>query len=140
MNHQSAKRLYKYYAPGTGINHVLSNGTIKWSTPFEFNDPFDNQFEIHLQDVHDGLIDELLDEFLKSDFSSVEIKVGEMVISGAAFGNALKKLKPHITSQERAEMRDGIIEGIRKANEYLPAFKMEFMADGKLNSIRTNNK
>jgi len=57
--------LYKYYSPSTAINHVLKGNTIKWSTPFEFNDPFDNQFSLQMETVNEQVIDDLIVEFEK---------------------------------------------------------------------------
>jgi hypothetical protein len=37
--------LYKYMNAGTG-RIVLSNGTLRWSTPATLNDPFDVQFDL----------------------------------------------------------------------------------------------
>ena len=36
---------FKYYTPSSA-KLTLANGSRKWSTPFLFNDPFDNQFDL----------------------------------------------------------------------------------------------
>ena len=41
---------YKYYSAETALL-VLENTSIKWSSPSEFNDPFDNQFRLILEEV-----------------------------------------------------------------------------------------
>jgi hypothetical protein len=62
MSRTTPEKLYKYYDAETAINHVLGEGTLKWSNPFDFNDPFDNQFELNLDKITDEDIEKILDE------------------------------------------------------------------------------
>lgn len=66
--------LYKYYSADTGINFVLKNNTIKWTTPKELNDPFDNQFKIRMEDITDRVISELTEILKEMDPS---LRIGE---------------------------------------------------------------
>lgn len=135
MFQKTPNSLFKYYAPETGINHVLQGGTIKWSTPEELNDPFDNQFELDFDEVDDVEIDSLLDDFFENDFSSVEFRKGDMIISGEEFGNALRQWKLLISPQEKTELKNSLVEGIENVKNYMPIFKQEFMAEMKRTAI-----
>lgn len=41
-------RLYKYVTVNTA-KIVLETGKLRWSSPFMFNDPFDVQFDLHVE-------------------------------------------------------------------------------------------
>lgn len=44
------KKFFKYMSSGTA-RVVLANGTLRWSAPKQFNDPFDIQFDMHIEHV-----------------------------------------------------------------------------------------
>lgn len=48
------RRLYKYFDP-TGALATLRGGTLRWSQPGRFNDPFDMQFDLSLSFNNDDL-------------------------------------------------------------------------------------
>ena len=43
-------RLYKYVTVNTA-KIVLETGKLRWSSPFMFNDPFDVQFDLHVNSM-----------------------------------------------------------------------------------------
>jgi hypothetical protein len=49
---------------------TLENGTRKWSTPFLFNDPFDNQFDLDFPEPTDELVTESAQKFMEALMSS----------------------------------------------------------------------
>jgi hypothetical protein len=53
---------FKYYTAASA-KLTLQHTSRKWSTPLLFNDPFDNQFELHLQDISDELVDQNLQQW-----------------------------------------------------------------------------
>lgn len=53
---------FKYYtAPSAKL--TLANGNRKWSTPFLFNDPFDNQFDLDFPEPTPGLVKQETERF-----------------------------------------------------------------------------
>lgn len=135
MFQKTSKKLFKYYSPETGIDHVLQGGTIKWSTPEELNDPFDNQFELDFDKIDDAEIDLLLEEFFGIDFSSIEFQKGDLTISGEEFGNALRQWKLLVSPQEKIELKSCLMEGIHNVKHYLPMFQQEFMAEMRKTAV-----
>ena len=56
------KSFFKYYTAESAIL-TLENTTRKWSTPLEFNDPFDNQFDLNLEEPNEELAQKLVQNF-----------------------------------------------------------------------------
>lgn len=110
--------LYKYYPPSTAITHVLKEGTIKWSTPFEFNDPFDNQFKLQMEPINEELITQLIIEFDKPAIRQQFQVVAEngLIVSG----EELYRLSRGLQSQE--EKRLNVIDCIEHFNKSFPSF------------------
>ena len=53
---------FKYYTADFA-KLTLKNTSRKWSTPFLFNDPFDNQFDLYLEEPSDELVEKGLKQF-----------------------------------------------------------------------------
>jgi hypothetical protein len=54
---------FKYYTLESA-KLTLGNGSRKWSTPFLFNDPFDNQFDLDFPDPTPELVDQQTAQFI----------------------------------------------------------------------------
>ena len=54
-------RFYKYVTTKTAKT-ILENGTLRWSSPSIFNDPFDVQFDLHLEFGQTKIVDLIADE------------------------------------------------------------------------------
>src|SRR5256885_8219328 len=54
---------FKYYTPQSA-KATLENTSRKWSTPFLFNDPFDNQFDLDFPEPTDDLVTRGTEQFL----------------------------------------------------------------------------
>jgi hypothetical protein len=54
---------FKYYQAASA-KLTLENGSRKWSTPFLFNDPFDNQFDLDFPEPTPELVTQQTDQFL----------------------------------------------------------------------------
>ena len=54
---------FKYYTPESAKS-TLRNGSRKWSTPFLFNDPFDNQFDLDFPEPTGELVTRSTEQFL----------------------------------------------------------------------------
>ncbi len=57
-------RFFKYVTADIART-ILENGTLRFSSPAMFNDPFDTQFDLHLEFDEATIIDLVLDEFWK---------------------------------------------------------------------------
>src|SRR5687767_14020057 len=61
LKHWSHSRnsFYKYMSAGTAKT-VLGNNTLRWSSPALFNDPFDVQFDLHIEYDHERAVERAL--------------------------------------------------------------------------------
>jgi hypothetical protein len=100
----SSKKFYKYYDAETAIKQVLAEGTRKWSSPFDFNDPFDNQYEFMLDKINDEDVEKLLE----------------------AITEPILLLDP----TSRLYLKDDILEGIRNGSAYFHnELKQQFLQE-----------
>lgn len=135
MEFEVPKVLFKYLSPKNGIDYVLDGGTIKWSNPFEFNDPFDNQYNLQLEEYRDELIDELFEIFLTQDFSSIFIRKGNFLMDGKDFTDALRAMRTSMTKEQSDYIKEGVREGIDRFRSTFPQFNDEFKEQMKENAI-----
>ena len=57
-------RLYKYMKATTATT-VLDSNSLRWSSPTLFNDPFDLQFDLHLElQFSDAVVNRVLRQFV----------------------------------------------------------------------------
>jgi hypothetical protein len=54
-------RFFKYVTANTART-ILENSTLRWSSPAMFNDPFDTQFDLHLEFDEATIVDLVIDE------------------------------------------------------------------------------
>lgn len=108
-NRTHERRSFYKYMPASTAKIVLSNSTLRWSSPCQFNDPFDVPRE------------------LAFDISSKEIqvtlynKIKSLIINPPENVNALPQglqivintLKENPTEQLKAELIEGLSEGIK---------------------------
>lgn len=116
------KPLFKYYDANTAIDHVLGRTTVKWSTPFEFNDPFDNQFELHMEPVTDAVFNELISIY--QDGTNLD----SFRETGLLQNMSIEKFQSLVKLLPKSEIEEAIREGISGINEQLPTFRENFMA------------
>lgn len=55
------KQFFKYVTPATA-RAILTNGKLRWSAPHKFNDPFDIQFDMHVEFDEPKLVRDVVDE------------------------------------------------------------------------------
>lgn len=127
--------LYKYLSTRNGIEYVLEQGTIKWSNPFEFNDLFDNQYNLQIEEFREELLDELLDLFFAQNFSSIFFEGKDFALSGSDFAAALNAVRPHLTNVEIDYLKGGLKEGIANFRARFPQFNDEFKEIMRNNAI-----
>jgi hypothetical protein len=54
---------YKYVTVDT-VKKILQNGTLQWSSPMLFNDPFDLQFDLHMEYDAERVVNRVLQRFV----------------------------------------------------------------------------
>jgi hypothetical protein len=110
---------FKYYTAASA-KLTLRNGTRKWSIPFEFNDPFDNQFDLHFEDPSEALATENANAFHKIITSPEPLKddqFGELT-SVVEFIRQTLLANPEFrfSEDELAEIREGELEGMQRVD------------------------
>jgi hypothetical protein len=55
------ENFFKYVDSDTA-KIILKNCTLRWSAPSRFNDPFDVQFDLHIEYERGKIVEEALDE------------------------------------------------------------------------------
>src|SRR4051812_23527309 len=79
------EHFYKYVDADTA-KIILKNSTLRWSAPSRFNDPFDVQFDLHIQYERGKIVEDALDEMWAICAEKKEVVVAN------ALGAALKIL------------------------------------------------
>lgn len=112
-------RFFKYVTADTA-RKILEGGTLLWSHPTKFNDPFDAQFDLHLEFDEATIIDLVVDELWK--LYSGQKKLEPANVLGQVFELFLSRA-PGLSRDdifERQGLRDAIIESIKLAEARLP--------------------
>jgi hypothetical protein len=129
-NNQQA--FFKYVTRPTG-KIILENRTLRWSTPGKLNDPYDIQFDLHIEydreTVKAAALQKIWDGFY-----------GEQAVpTGNQFGmmmNAVRSVFPRLTREEfDQEFGEAIDEGLARGERALPRTQEEVrahMADSKI--------
>lgn len=116
-------KLYKYISVETA-RAVLTNGTLRWSTPKTFNDPFDMQLPLVLEVDDDEVIILALEKIEKvfSDDNFAPINLAGTLL-------ALMKAKGARFSREEVKdnFEDGLRESMVRLRAYLPKFNDEMI-------------
>ena len=119
---------FKYYT-AESAKVTLESCTRKWSTPFLFNDPFDNQFDLIYDEPTTELIDQNLQKFLEILNSSEPLLPSQFGADTPAM-EALRQL--HIddpdfryTEEEIAYLKEGVVEGMVRVIAALPEVNAE---------------
>src|SRR6266404_3353971 len=114
-------RFFKYVTANTART-ILENSTLRWSSPAMFNDPFDTQFDLHLEFDEATIIDLVLDEVWK-------IFSGQKILEPA---NSLGRVLESFLARERGltpdeifrrhehEIRDAVTKSIAIAKTRIP--------------------
>lgn len=116
---------YKYATKDTALI-VLRNRTLRWSTPVLFNDPYDHQFDLHLEVNRDVLTRRALDkvwEAMTGNGPYVPHPKNEM-------GKAIELVRSVGLTLSREEfdagLGPGIVEGYEAAMRRLPEVHRQF--------------
>lgn len=116
---------YKYTTRDTART-VLHNGTLRWSTPALFNDPYDHQFDLHLDVDVEVLKRRALDKVWTSIFGGGNYRPHPksqmgLVIQAARHGRLTMRREDF-----EAEFEPGIIAGYEAALRGLPEVHQKF--------------
>jgi hypothetical protein len=126
---------FKYYTAASA-KLTLKNTSRKWSTPFLFNDPFDNQFDLYLEEPSDELVEKGLNQFHEIVTSSEPLKDNQFgpLTPKMEFIRQVRLQNPDLkyTEDQIAYLRGGVIEGMQRAIKISPETNAEIrgiMAD-----------
>ena len=105
---------------------VLESNAFRWSSPSLFNDPFDMQFDLHLEYDRERVVNRVLDQFM-------DVYTGRaQPVTGRALDEKAKLLRacmPGIKEGEvRKEHRAAIYEALRLTVDALPKLHEELRA------------
>jgi hypothetical protein len=120
------KHFYKYMTADTAKT-VLQNGTLRWSSPCLFNDPFDVQFDLHIEYDRDKVAEKVMRIILDGYSGRVPI------VAGNALGELLTIMRERMPGKiSDAELRKtltpGIFEGMKSQDARLPQTHEEIRA------------
>lgn len=106
---------------------MLQNGTLRWSHPSLFNDPFDTQFDLHTEYDRDKVAERAMQIILDGYSGRVPI------VAGNALGELLtfmrERMPGKISEVElRKTLTPGIYEGMRGQEARLPQTHEEIRA------------
>jgi hypothetical protein len=125
---------FKYYTAASA-RLTLKHTTRKWSTPFLFNEPFDNQFEIHLEGISDELVDQNLQQWHALITSPDPLKpnqLGHLTPVVEYIRQIRQQHDLQYTEEELAHVRGGVVEGMERATNINPEINAQIrsvMAD-----------
>jgi Protein of unknown function (DUF2971) len=112
-------RLFKYTTAETA-RKILENKTLRWSSPFEFNDPFDVQFDLHVDYDDKTIVDLIGDEVWNIYSGNKETKPGNRL---GELLQVFKRVVPGLSKEElleRQALRSAISESVDRTKQLLP--------------------
>lgn len=127
-------RFFKYVTADTA-RLILENGKLRWSSPFMFNDPFDVQFDLHLEFDESTIIDLIIDELWQIYSGKKPLRPNNAL--GYVFQNFIQWV-PNLTKEgifERQGLRQAIAESVNRTKQLLPELHITqrtLLADAKL--------
>jgi len=120
-----SRKFYKYMKADTAKT-VLENNSLRWSSPTLFNDPFDLQFDLHLEFNSDRVVSRVLDRFVDVYTGRAQPTAGSTLDENA---NLLRIEKPGLKEEAvRRETRPAIDATIRAIEAGLPKLHDELRA------------
>lgn len=105
---------------------VLQSNSLRWSSPRLFNDPFDVQFDLHVEYDRDRVAGRAMQAFVDGYFGRTPINLGNV------FGKSLQFIRDTAPDISEAELRKqifpGFYEGMERAERLIPQSHEEFRA------------
>jgi hypothetical protein len=119
------KHFYKYMTADTA-KVVLTNNTLRWSSPALFNDPFDVQFDLHMEYDREKVAERAMQTILDKFSGRIPINQGNIL---DVLLMSLKARRPDIDEAElRKQMLPMIYKGMDGAEKRLPRTQEQFRA------------
>lgn len=113
---------YKYMSADTA-KIVLTNSTLRWSSPILFNDPFDVQFDLHVEYDKENVIELALNDIWLAYSGGPKLPPKNLFV---ILLEVLRAQTADMSEEElKAEFRPAIEEGLLKAENALPRFHQE---------------
>ena len=133
----SPDHFYKYMSPSTA-EIVLDRCTLRWSTPGTLNDPFDMQFDLHVDADHDALKTAVLQKMWDAHYGEEEAPEGNEL--GVVI-NAFRGVFPQLSRPDfDHEFGEAFEEGWERFQRQMPVTQAEVrarMADSKVLCLTT---
>ncbi len=122
VSRNNKEYFFKYYSPKS-IKVVLENCSRKWSSPLEFNDPFDNQFDLHLDEDKEEIARQLSETLLKyvtNDDPVTNLLSPRMAEYIEYLRKVVKESGKQFSEEDLMRLREGSREGVRNADIMAP--------------------
>ena len=112
--------MFKYTTSKTALA-ILTTGTMRWSAPYVFNDPFDLQFDMPLI-IKDAarMRRAILDYLWKAHYSPDGLPAGNIL------GELIRQVRPIFPKMSRKEFDKQFGEAVDIANARLPSLIEQF--------------
>lgn len=114
------EHFYKYLSPDTA-KIVLENNTLRWSLPTLFNDPFDIQFDLHVDYDRDTITTKILDEMWLTYTGKKPMAPNSPLAHGWNLLQGLNFSKEQLIH----EFKDAVEEGVERGTRQLPHAQAE---------------
>ena len=111
---------YKYVTLQTAKT-ILKNGTLRWSSPKLFNDPFDIQFDLHIEYREETIVEKILEEMWQSYSGNRSLLPDSMLGTGLVMLRNLNFSK----DQFKSEFREAVKLSLTQGNDLLPDTQAE---------------
>lgn len=125
------KSFFKYYTPESG-KLTLKHTTRKWSTPLLFNDPFDNQFDLNLEEPNEALAEKMVALFHENLTADEPIYTGQF---GAITPIVMLLRHAHrnnpdfeYSESDQAELKEAMLQGMQTTFAKAPKTNEEVKA------------
>ena len=116
------RRFFKY-ANREAARTILESGTLRWSTPGTLNDPYDMQFNLHVEVDRDEVKRLALEKLWEAHYGLEEPSVGNVM---GLLIRAFRGSFPRFTREEfEQEYGEAIEEGLNRFERALPRFHDE---------------
>jgi hypothetical protein len=119
---------FKYYS-ADAAKLTLRRATRKWSSPLEFNDPFDNQFDLCLEEPSDDSASRGLDrlqEILNSPNPIEPNRFGALTPKLEYLRRIFAVAPDPLNDEESVRyLREGILEGMQRASKSIQTSNVE---------------
>jgi Protein of unknown function (DUF2971) len=105
---------------------VLQSSSLRWSSPTLFNDPFDVQFDLHIEYDRDRVANRAMQALIDGYLGQAPINPGNVL------GNLLQVIRDGAPGISEARLREkllpGFYEGMERAEGLIPRSHEEFRA------------